>query len=886
VVIDGAATLADPDSPNFDTGTLTVSFTAGGTADDRLAIRNEGNGAGQIGVSGSTVSFGGTAIGAFSGGTSGSTPLVVTLNANANAAATQALLRNITFANVAGSPAIAPRTVQFALTDGDGGNSNLPTESIQIATLNDNAGPGFSASAGWFSFGGQGFAGTVHYAAGTSLGHNANWTFTVSPGLYRLAATWFPHANRATNAPFALYDGVSSQVLAASVNQELEPDDFSAGGSMWEYLGGPVSITSSTALVKLTDFANEYVIADAVALVRIGDSPGGVEIQVLESLIDVPDNSGSVNFGATSLGTPVSKTFRVKNVGAGSLTVQPVSVPSGFTVTSNIPADTMLASGAEVTFTVRLDATSAGAPSGLLSFVNSDADENPFNFTISGTVTFLQIVDDGTNGFSVTPGWTAYAGLGRDGDLLYTDPGDGSRIATWTFPAAPGQYRVAATWSDHANRATNAPFSVLDGSMLLTTVLVNQQLPPAGLPPDAGSNWFPLGGTLLVTGNSVVVRVTNAANGFVIADAVRLERLGDLPSAPEIQVLEGATNIAHGAGSVDFGSTFLGVPRDKTFRVRNQGAANLTIGAISALPPNFSVVSDIPAGTLPPGGEVTFTIRFLGTASSSGSISFSNNDADESPFSFTISGTVAPVRIFDNGDNVFSTVGNWEPFDGQGFQNDVHFSAAGTGADVASWTIPVSPGQYRVSVTWSTHANRATDARFTVLNGGTELATININQELPPAGALPDGVTDAGFNWQFLGGIHNITGSTLVIRLTDLANEYVIADAVRIERIGNLPEAEGAGSESSLIAAFISQPTEKVSFETPIEEEASLAVLRGPAERIDPPSSSAGRSYGMLTEMEEEAIVYDNSDDFLGPLAEASLMPQLVEAAFASDDWV
>jgi hypothetical protein len=75
VVIDGGAPLSDSDSADFDTGMLTVDFSAGGTTNDRLTIRNEGTGAGQIGISGSTVRYQGTTIGSFTGGTDGSTPL-------------------------------------------------------------------------------------------------------------------------------------------------------------------------------------------------------------------------------------------------------------------------------------------------------------------------------------------------------------------------------------------------------------------------------------------------------------------------------------------------------------------------------------------------------------------------------------------------------------------------------------------------------------------------------------------------------------------------------------------------------------------------------------------------------------------------------------------
>ena len=133
--ITATATVSDADSPNFDTGTLTVDFSAGGTADDRLEIANQGNGPGQIGVSGSTVSYAGNAIGTFAGGT-GLTPLVVTFNANATAPITEALVRAITYRNISDAPT-ASRTVRFVLTDGDGSTSNAATRAITVAAVDD-----------------------------------------------------------------------------------------------------------------------------------------------------------------------------------------------------------------------------------------------------------------------------------------------------------------------------------------------------------------------------------------------------------------------------------------------------------------------------------------------------------------------------------------------------------------------------------------------------------------------------------------------------------------------------------------------------------------------------------------------------------------------------
>lgn len=124
--IDGRATLVDPNSPNYNSGNLTVSLTANGTADDRLEVRNTGTGTGQIGVSGSTVTYEGTTIGTLAGGSS-LTPLVITLNSSATPTVTEALLRNVTFRNVAAAPVLDRRTVSFVLTDGDGGVSSAST---------------------------------------------------------------------------------------------------------------------------------------------------------------------------------------------------------------------------------------------------------------------------------------------------------------------------------------------------------------------------------------------------------------------------------------------------------------------------------------------------------------------------------------------------------------------------------------------------------------------------------------------------------------------------------------------------------------------------------------------------------------------------------------
>ncbi|OWQ33166.1 pyrrolo-quinoline quinone [Pseudomonas sp. DrBHI1] len=130
----GNATVTDSDSADFAGGNLTVAVSANGVAgEDVLGIRNQGNGVGQIGVSGNTVSYGGVAIGTYTGGTGGAN-LVLTFNGNATAAAVQAVVRNLTYdnSNAANSIGQATRTLSVTVNDGDGGTSSAASVSVAI----------------------------------------------------------------------------------------------------------------------------------------------------------------------------------------------------------------------------------------------------------------------------------------------------------------------------------------------------------------------------------------------------------------------------------------------------------------------------------------------------------------------------------------------------------------------------------------------------------------------------------------------------------------------------------------------------------------------------------------------------------------------------------
>ena len=264
-------------------------------------------------------------------------------------------------------------------------------------------------------------------------------------------------------------------------------------------------------------------------------APQAPEISISLSGSEVADGS-AVSFGTTQVGTPVTRTFTVRNAGTGTLALTPLnaaSLPAGFTLMSNLGATT-LAAGASTTFSVRLDAAAVGSYSGSISLVNTDSNENPYDLQLSGTVnttpapppvpSFVRTIDDGASGFLARGTWRIVSNHGHGGDFRYATKGTGSTTATWTFSnLQPGTYRVAATWPASSFHASNAPYTVLNGAQSLATVRVDQRAAPNDFT-AGGVSWEQLG-TFTITGSRLVVRLTNGADATVAADAIRIERV-------------------------------------------------------------------------------------------------------------------------------------------------------------------------------------------------------------------------------------------------------------------------------------------------------------------------------------------------------------------------
>ncbi|MGM9681098.1 MAG: hypothetical protein ACI3XR_06290 [Eubacteriales bacterium] len=128
--------------------------------------------------------------------------------------------------------------------------------------------------------------------------------------------------------------------------------------------------------------------------------------------------------------------------------------------------------------------------------------------------------------------------------------------------------------------------------------------------------------------------------------------------------------------------------------------------------------------------------------------------------------------ILDNEDAVL--VGPWgvnttDQLDERLGNNFVHAAGvAGDSTATATWTVTIpKDGWYQIDAWWTMHQNRATNAPYT-LNFGDQSITVTVNQE------------QNGGVWNRLQSVKLSAGDQLTVILGNHANEYVVADGIRI----------------------------------------------------------------------------------------------------------
>ncbi|MEH2097014.1 choice-of-anchor D domain-containing protein [Nostoc sp.] len=153
---------------------------------------------------------------------------------------------------------------------------------------------------------------------------------------------------------------------------------------------------------------------------------------------------------------------------------------------------------------------------------------------------------------------------------------------------------------------------------------------------DAGSNLF--------NGISTNTPQDGDGNGTALIDIGAYEAPRSTISAPEIQVLNGTVDIADGSTTaISFGDVVAGNTLTKTFTIKNTGTAALNLSNLK-LPDGFSLVGTLPTSVAANASTaITVALNTTTPGTYSGSFTLNNNDTNESPFDFAISGIVKPV---------------------------------------------------------------------------------------------------------------------------------------------------------------------------------------------------------------------------------------------------
>jgi hypothetical protein len=424
-----------------------------------------------------------------------------------------------------------------------------------------------------------------------------------------------------------------------------------------------------------------------------------------------PRPNDGTNFGNVARGgAPISKSFVIQNTGEGTLVIGLPTVPTGFMLTAG--PEPYLWPGESTEFTVSLETAIAGTKVGQISFANNDPNENPFNFTITGRVTSPEVAVSGNNNNIVdgdsTPSdkeGTVFGTVAQGGSpviKMFTVRNDGDATLTLGDPTVPDGYTVNGLVSSLAPGASDTFTVVLETA---TPGTKTGQISFSNNDSDENPFNFTITGKVTATPEVAV-----SGNGIDILD-------GDSSPRPEDGTVFGT--VAQG-----------GSPVIKMFTVRNDGDATLTLSPPTV--PDGYTLTDGLSSSLTPGASDTFAVR-LDTAASgtkSGQISFTNNDSDENPFNFTITGKVTAtpeVAVSGNGIDILDGDSSPRPEDGTDFGTVVRggspvskmFTVRNEGDATLTLGAPTFPAGFTVNGLNSSLAPGASDSFMVVLQTAT-----------------------------------------------------------------------------------------------------------------------------------------------------------------------
>jgi len=340
---------------------------------------------------------------------------------------------------------------------------------------------------------------------------------------------------------------------------------------------------------------------------------------------DLTSGVSSVSFGSADLGVAQSLTLIIRNTGTSPLTGVVASLSGGqasdFAMTT-LPSPTLSPVGS-TTVTVRFTPSALGSRTTTLRIASNDADENPFDLTLSGTGTAAEIAVEDAGGADLTSGVSGVSfgltDLGAAQSLTLIIRNTGTSPLTGVDVSLSG-----GQLSDFV--ITDLPSSTVNpGGSTAVTV----RFTPSAL--------GPLTTTLRIASNDA------DENPFDLT-------LSGAGSAAEITVDDaGGADLTSGVSDVSFGLTDLGAAQSLTLTIRNTGTSPLTgvDASLSGEQVSDFVITDLPSSTVSPGSSTAVTVRFTPSAlgSRTTALRIASNDADENPFDLTLSGTGSAPEV-------------------------------------------------------------------------------------------------------------------------------------------------------------------------------------------------------------------------------------------------
>jgi|GEM_PF-2986499 len=420
--------------------------------------------------------------------------------------------------------------------------------------------------------------------------------------------------NTGTDTLTIVADVTKSGADSAQFSIDNQPIKSIAGGSnaVFYVTYNPAATGSHT--VTLTINHNDTDDSEDPYEISItGNCVGQPEI----SMIAAPTDFGSVNeYGATS----VTRTYIIKNEGSDDLVIgdgvaggnAPIELSTGtdFSITSGFITDDgsteTITPGNTYSFVVTFNPNTSGSLSDTISLQTNDSNENPYTIPISGIG--VEAVPDILVNSTVTDFGSVNAASGSVvSTITITNTGTGDLVL--------GDGVVNSVYPIALSNATH--FSVTSGSL---ADAAQPTIVPGGSyscdvtfnPVDGGTH-----------NSTLIIRSNDPDEGIY---SLGLTGTG---TAPEITII---------SAPVDFGSTNIGSPVEKTYYIQNEGSQQLQITSIG-VSGDFS--PSVASLNIDPGFTGSFTVTFTPTAAGARSttLTLTSNDVSEPSLTFTLTGT-------------------------------------------------------------------------------------------------------------------------------------------------------------------------------------------------------------------------------------------------------